>query len=191
MGASGVLDIVIRYWTAQNLKTKQRWGGSFWSWMKPSWSILEPPVLWRHRKCGTRASRGADGVGISHWKSQFNYYKSSTQVERAWYLALKITGEAHNAWKITGHSILSLPLPRATRGQEESWMLPTMLPILSKSSLHSKFSQTHSQASRLTVTPWVWILEWLILFGCRFYFSTSRSRPQLVNSGWFCPRFGG
>ena len=36
------------YWILDSTKLeddKERSGGSFWSWMKPSWSILEPPVL--------------------------------------------------------------------------------------------------------------------------------------------------
>ena len=36
------------YWILDSTKLeddKERSGGGFWSWMKPSWSILEPPVL--------------------------------------------------------------------------------------------------------------------------------------------------
>ena len=36
------------FWILDSTKLeddKERSEGSFWSWMKPSWSILEPPVL--------------------------------------------------------------------------------------------------------------------------------------------------
>ena len=36
----------IRWFLGSGLEDdKERSGGSFWSWMKPSWSILVPPVL--------------------------------------------------------------------------------------------------------------------------------------------------
>ena len=186
---------MLRYWRAQNLKTIRRGqvgaSGVGWSQVGPFLShrycdgienvalrqavalmALVSRIVENHSSTITEVVHKLNALGISHWKSQEKHtmHRKSQVIQ----------------------SLACLPLPRATRGQEESWMLTTMPPILSKSSLHSKFSQTRSQASRLTPCgSKLWILGWLILFGCRFYFSTSRSWPQLVNSGWFCPRFGG
>ena len=90
MGASGVLDMVTRYWTAQNLKTIRRGQvgapGVGWSQVGPfhycdgienvalrravALMALVSRIVENHSSTITKVVHKKNALGISHWKSQ-------------------------------------------------------------------------------------------------------------------------